>query len=185
MYGNFGRSSLDLYRRMLLAYWDRGKVFHFFKNLYDIYKIIKALIDSLVNWVELDLKLEALDRASIGETTLACPPSFNFLGLGDDDTRDFVYVGTTGNIRPPASAFLHRIWPTRVKFFQCTSGRKLKCLIETKCCLYHGFPNEKWSFRICEALMSEKPERLFAVKRNLDLCFNNLFFTHEVFFPDL
>ena len=139
----------------------------------------------MINWVELDLKLESIDRASIGQTTLALPPSYNFLGLGEDDVRDFVFVGQSENIRPPASAFLHRLWPTRIKFFQCTSGRKLKCLIETKTCLYHGFPNEKWAFRICESLMSEKPERLFAVKRSLDLSFNNVFFTHEVFFPDL
>lgn len=142
-------------------------------------------MDSLLNWVELDLKVEPIDRATMGETSLACPPSYHFLGLGDDDCRDYIFLCDSGNIRPPPGAFIHRIWPIRVKFFQCSSGKRLKCLVETKCALYHGFPQQAWSLRLCEALMSDKPERLFAIKRNLNVSYNSLYFTHEVYFPDL
>ena len=121
---------------------------------------------------------------TLGETSLSCPPSYLFLGLGPNDPRDFVLVGESGNLRPPENAVLHKIWPLRVKFYQTANGRRLKTLVETQCCIFHGFASENWSFRLCEALMSSKPETLFATKENPNFSFNQLFFTHTLYFPN-
>ena len=140
----------------------------------------------MINWLELDLILEPVCKTEFGELSLPCPPSYLFLGLGPDDPRDFLLIGDRGNPRPPNNAILHRIWPQRIKFFQSASGRNLKALIETKSCIYNGFPSESWAVRISEALMSSKPESLYALKHDLNhICFNELYFTHEVFFPDI
>ena len=126
-------------------------------------------MDSLLNWVELDLKVEPIERATMGETSLACPPSYHFLGLGDDDCRDYIFLCDSGNIRPPPGAFIHRIWPIRVKFFQCSSGKRLKCLVETKCALYHCGQNFFCGRYYTGNLRAENIKKVFDIILSNDL----------------
>ena len=138
----------------------------------------------MINWETLDLVLEPIERLTLGETSLSCPPSYLFLGLGPNDPRDFVIIGEKSNTITPDHAILHKIWPLRIKFFQTSTGRRLKTLIETQTCIYLGFATQTWCFRLCQALMSHKPEILEASKENININFNQIFFTHFVYFPD-
>ena len=135
------------------------------------------MIDSLVNWIQLDITCEPIERME--ETSLSAPPCFNFLNLGDDDPRDCLLIGESSYVRPPQNVMLHRVWPTRLRFFQCQTGRRLKVLIKTQTCVFHGYPSESWCFRLCAALMSSKPEMLLAAKRSSNMTNNELYFTHD------